>query len=122
MLYHLNRSSWLALAVAVLGSLWVAGCGPVESLVVINQANLAIEAAERSEAARYAPYEYYSAVELVHKAREEMNYSDFEVAVDLALDAKKLASKAREKAITHPERTTLPPADGTAPAANDRID
>lgn len=101
------------LAAALFVGTLVGGCGPVESLVVINQANLAIEAAEQSEASRYAPYEYYSAKELIHKAREEMNYSDFEVAVDLAIEARERANKAREKAITHPERTTIPPAGGT---------
>ncbi len=106
------KKSLFAVLFLVIGGVTVGGCGPVESLVVINQAKLAIEAAERSEAAHYAPYEYYKARELVHKAREEMNYSDFEVAIDLAVDAKKLATKAREIAITHPDRTDIPPASG----------
>ena len=119
---HYTASFLLGLATLLLSSLLLGGCGPVESLVVINQAHLAIEAAERSEAARYAPYEYYSSRELVHKAREEMNYSDYEVAIDLALDAKKMATTAREKAITHPERTRIPPTGGASPGVGERLD
>jgi hypothetical protein len=110
-----------ALLVALLLTLGLSACGPVESLVVLNQANLNFEAAQRSEAGRYSPYEYVSARERIHKAREEMNYSDFEVAIDLALEARKMAAQAREKALTHPERTTLPPAGGIQDPT-DRLD
>jgi len=110
------------LVLATLALAWLVGCGPVESLVVINQAHLNIEAAERSEAARYAPYEYFSATERMHKAREEMNYSDYEVAIDLALEAKSLAALAREKAVTHPDRTIIPPAGSRSPSDADRLD
>ena len=33
-----------------------------------------------------APYEYYSAIEYIHKAREEVGYSDYEAAIDLVRD------------------------------------
>lgn len=110
-----------SVVVAALAMAWV-GCGPVESLVVINQASLNIEAAQRYDAERFAPYEYYSATERMHKAREEMNYSDFEVAIDLALEAKKFAEQAREKAITHPDRATPLPAGMSTPDPSDRMD
>lgn len=121
MVHHTSRL-FLLLAMTLLASAGIGACGPVESLVVINQANLAIEAAEQSEASRYAPYEYYSAKELIHKAREEMHYSDFEVAVDLAIEARDRANKAREKAITHPERTTIPPAGGATGSQGERLE
>ena len=111
----------MAPALILTASLVAGGCGPVVSLVVINQANLSLEAAERSEAGRYSPYEYVSARECIHKAREKMNYSDYEVAIDLALEAQKLATAAREKAITHPQRTTIPAA-GSVADPTDRLD
>ena len=46
-----------------------------------------------------APYEYYSAVELIHKAREEVGYSDYEAAVEYAREARTFAQKARDIAI-----------------------
>ena len=41
-----------------------------------------------------APYEYYSAVEYLHKAREEVGYSDYEAAVEYARKARELAREA----------------------------
>jgi hypothetical protein len=43
-----------------------------------------------------APYEYYSAVEYLHKAREEVGYSDYEAAVDYAREARSFARSAKE--------------------------
>lgn len=43
-----------------------------------------------------APYEYYSALEYLRKAREEVGYSDYEAAVDFARKARKHAWEARD--------------------------
>jgi hypothetical protein len=48
-----------------------------------------------------APYEYYSAVEYLHKAREEVGYSDYEAAVDYAREARSFARSAREIAVRY---------------------
>ncbi len=46
-----------------------------------------------------APYEYFSALEYLHKAREEVGYSDYEAAVEFAREARILARKARDIAL-----------------------
>lgn len=46
-----------------------------------------------------APYEYYSAVEYLRKAREEVGYSDYEAALEYAREARTFASKARDIAL-----------------------
>lgn len=46
-----------------------------------------------------APYEYYLAIEYQKKAREEVSYSDYDVAVDLARESRKMAEKARDIAL-----------------------
>lgn len=46
-----------------------------------------------------APFEYYSAVEYVQKAREEVSYSDYEAAVEYAREARAYARKARDIAL-----------------------
>ncbi|MCP4605436.1 MAG: DUF4398 domain-containing protein [Proteobacteria bacterium] len=46
-----------------------------------------------------APYEYYSALEYLRKAREEVGYSDYEAAVEFAREARLLAHKARDIAL-----------------------
>ena len=48
-----------------------------------------------------APYEYYSAVEYLHKAREEVGYSDYEAAVEYAREARSFARSAREIALRY---------------------
>jgi hypothetical protein len=46
-----------------------------------------------------APYEFYSAVEYIRKAREEVGYSDYEPALDYAREARSSARKARDIAL-----------------------
>ena len=46
-----------------------------------------------------APYEYYAAQEYLHKAREEVGYSDYEPAVEYAREARIFARKARDIAL-----------------------
>ena len=46
-----------------------------------------------------APYEYYSALEYLRKAREEVGFSDYEAAVDFAREARSFARKARDIAL-----------------------
>lgn len=48
-----------------------------------------------------APYEYYSAVEYLHKAREEVGYSDYQAAIDYAREARSFARSAREIALRY---------------------
>jgi hypothetical protein len=48
-----------------------------------------------------APYEYYSAVEYLHKAREEVGYSDYEAAIEYAREARSFARSAREIALRY---------------------
>jgi hypothetical protein len=54
---------------------------------------------EVGEATCDAPYEYYSAIEYLRKAREEVGYSDYEAAVEFAREARSLARKARDIAL-----------------------
>jgi hypothetical protein len=46
-----------------------------------------------------APFEYYSAMEYLHKAREEVGFSDYEAAVEYARRARTYAQKARDIAL-----------------------
>jgi len=74
------------------------GCGPITSATAIKEARVAIDAADSAGAVDGAPYEFFSAVERLKKAREEQGYSDFQAAVDLAKEAKTLALEAKKKA------------------------
>ncbi|MBN2343897.1 MAG: hypothetical protein JXX29_17295 [Deltaproteobacteria bacterium] len=46
-----------------------------------------------------APYEYYSALEFLSKAREEVGYSDYQAALKYARQARSFAKKARDIAL-----------------------
>jgi hypothetical protein len=43
-----------------------------------------------------APYEYYSALEYLHKAREEVSYSDYQAAIEYARESRSFARSAKE--------------------------
>lgn len=74
-------------------------CGPIEYSAVILGANEAIAEAEENNAMELAPYEYWYAHEHLKKAREEVGYSEFQVASDYARIASEYAIKARDIAI-----------------------
>ena len=95
------------LAVLVLG-VTLAGCGPLQSTAYLLDAEVQIEAARTAGADKYAPYEWTAANLYIHKSREEVGYSDFEVAVDYAQKASKYANEAREKAMASPKRDEAP--------------
>jgi hypothetical protein len=84
----------LPLAVATFLAL---GCGPITSAGVIKDARFVVSKAEKAGAETGAPYEYFGAVERLHKAREEQGYSDYQAAIDLAKEAIKLAETALAK-------------------------
>ena len=46
-----------------------------------------------------APFEYYSALEYLSKAREEVGYSDYQAALKYARQAREYARRAREIAL-----------------------
>ena len=87
----------LTVLVAVVGAL--AGCGPVRSTANILDAEVQIQAARTAGAEKLAPYEWTAANLYIHKAREEVGYSDYQAGVDFAVKASKYANEAREKAM-----------------------
>ncbi len=106
-------------AVFLLGNL-LAGCGPVRSTAYLLDAEVQIEAARTAGAEKYAPYEWTAANLYIHKAREEVGYSDFEIALDFAQKASRFATEARTQAMAStkrdepsgvvPDPAALPPA------------
>jgi hypothetical protein len=85
-----------AIAATALG---VAGCGPVESTSLLIDADVQLEAARAAGAAKTAPYEFTSAESYLHKAREEVAYSNYEPAIRFARKAVEHAKAAKDKAI-----------------------
>jgi hypothetical protein len=92
---------------------FLAACGPVEYLSqVTRRAADEVAAAKMADAEKYAPYEYTSAVEYLHKAREEEGYADHQAAIRFGKRAAEMAVAARQKALAEAGRA---PAE-TAPA------
>lgn len=98
----------LFVALSAVAAVMLSGCGPIQSTAYLLDAEVALESAQTAGADKYAPYEFTSAQLYIHKAREEVGYSDFEVAVDFAQKAARFANEAREKAMAQ-ARDTLPP-------------
>jgi len=92
------------------------GCGPVGATQRIHQAEMAMERARVADAQERAPYEYTSAKEFLHKAKEEWGYSDFQAAKDYATEAKRSADAALLKAKEDPFTGSPVPADKVAQA------
>lgn len=91
----------------------LAGCGPVQSTAYLLDAEVQIEAARTAQADRLAPYEWTLANLYIHKAREEVGYSDFEAAVSFAQKASANARKAKQVAMGEQQAET--PNESTVP-------
>ena len=77
----------------------VLGCGPVKSTSNLLDAEVQIQAARTAGAEKLAPYEWTAANLYLHKAREEVGYSDYQAGVDFAVKASRFANEARERAM-----------------------
>lgn len=102
----------IAFATAALG-LTGLGCGPVQSTSLIMDADVQLEASKKADAPKYAPYEYTLADAYLHKAREEVGYADYEVAIDFAQKALDNAKKAKDISVNHVKEqgVAVPPAN-----------
>jgi hypothetical protein len=98
------------------------GCGPVEYLnQVTRRAASAQAAAEKVDAEKLAPYEYWTGKEFLHKARELAGYARYQLAIEYGRKAEEAALKARSIAIekkgqrSTPEPTSpsLAPSEGS---------
>ena len=87
-------------------------CGPTRSAALLIDADVQLQAARTAGAARHATYEFTSATLYLEKAREEVGYSEYEVAVGFAQKAARFAHEAREKSIAQIRRDGA----GEAPA------
>lgn len=87
----------------------LSGCGPVQSTAYLLDAEVQIEAARTAGAEKLSPYEWTSANLYIHKAREEVGYSDFETGVEFAQKASRFANEARTKAMAATSKGELPP-------------
>jgi hypothetical protein len=91
------------------------GCGPVQSTAFLLDAEVQIEAARTAGAEKLSPYEWTSANLYIHKAREEVGYSNFETGVEYAGKASKFANQAREKSMAAARTENGPSLSPTPP-------
>ena len=99
-----RRGSRSLLIFAALWLVIAAGCGPIESLVVIGDAKVSLEAARVADAEKLSPFEFRAAQEYLHKAREEMHLADYQMAIELAEIAFQYSEEARLRAVEDPTR------------------
>jgi hypothetical protein len=94
-------------------------CGPVEYLnQVTRRAATAFAAAQKVDAERLAPYEYYTAKEFLHKSREVAGYSRYQLALDYGRRAEEAALKARALAVEKKAQPQTLESTAPAPAAS----
>jgi hypothetical protein len=71
------------------------GCGPIEYISTVTfQASKAVQEARASRAPELAPYEYTSAVEYLHKAREVGGYARYHDAIEFGKKARDFGYEA----------------------------
>ncbi len=87
-----------------------AACGPIQSSSHLIDADVQLEAARTAQAEKYAPYEWTAANLYLHKAREEVGYSDFEQAISYAEKATKFAVQAKSAASKSSKKSEPKPA------------
>jgi hypothetical protein len=88
-----TRSTAVALLLGGLMASSTVGCGPIEAMAVINDAEVALSGARAARGYDFAPYEYTTAELYLEKAREERGFAHFGVAIRYA---RKAAQSARE--------------------------
>ncbi len=104
------RATRLRSVLSVLSLLSVlAGCGPVRSTSVLIDAEVQLQAARTAGAEQRAPYEFTAATLYLHKAREEVGYSQYEVGMALAEKALSYATQAKEAALAQVQPEAPPP-------------
>ncbi|MDB4970523.1 MAG: hypothetical protein JWN44_6212 [Myxococcales bacterium] len=82
-------------SVALLMVLVATGCGPIEYISMVTfQASKVVQEARSSRAPELAPYEYTSAVEYLHKAREVGGYARYEEAIEFGKKARDFGFEA----------------------------
>lgn len=108
----------LCMATLGLGGLLALGCGPVEYLnQVTRRAATAHAAAEKVDAEKLAPYEYWTSKEYLHKARELAGYARFQLAIEYGRKAEEAALKGRAIALElKGQRATPEPTAPTGPS------
>lgn len=79
--------------------LLAAGCGPIQTTAWMVDAEVALNSARTAGAAERSPYELTSAELYLHKSREELGYSEYELAVEYARRATRHAQEARERSL-----------------------
>jgi hypothetical protein len=116
-----RRSSPAAWVLGAALAAAAAACGPTQSTALIMDADVQLQAATTADGEKLAPYEWTAAREYLHKAREEQGYADYELAIDYAEKAGKLARDAKARAMGAKAEGELPdaPSGATAPAPAD---
>jgi hypothetical protein len=86
----------------------LAACGPIRSSSHLLDADVQIEVARAAGAEKYAPYEWTAANLYLHKARELVGRSEYEVALGFSEKATKFAQEARTNAIAAAKAASSP--------------
>jgi hypothetical protein len=97
------------LAPLLASSLLAAGCGPIQTTAWMMDAEVALNAAKTAGAVERSPYELAAAELYLHKCREELGYSEYELAVEYARKATRHAQEARERALKAAKGTPSKP-------------
>lgn len=115
---HLPGKLLCVVTLCGVGGLVGSGCGPVEYLnQVTRRAATAQAAAEKVDAEKLAPYEYWTGREFLHKARELAGYARYQLAIEYGRKAEEAALKARAIALEKKgQRATPEPTAPTAPS------
>jgi hypothetical protein len=91
----------LLIPLLAIGALALVACGPVDFLsTVAIKATRAVAEAKAANAEKLAPYEYWSAVEYLHMAKEKAAYADYEIAIGYGDKAEQMGKEARRIAST----------------------
>lgn len=94
----MRGSRGLLVCVAIAASLVGSGCGPIQAMSAVGDAEEALEAAEIAEAHRYARYEYWMAIFYLDKAKRVDGRAEYSAAEAFAEASAKFAAVAVDAA------------------------
>ncbi len=99
----LSKKSWRFTGRLAIGAgfLWLAACATPPPVQEMSNARQALQAAEIADAVHLAPRDFQRARQLLHRASDFLARGEYEQARSFAVEARMVAWRAHEMAVSH---------------------
>ena len=99
------RAETLKAAALLVGAVFGVSCGPIQATAIQFDTEIMLEAARTAQAEKLAPYEWTAAKLYLAKSKEEVGFSEYEIAFGYGKKALDFATHARDVAMRSGRRS-----------------